>query len=85
MIIDFEGKILKINVSLNLSLGNIDGDTIFTFDTDTEVWQSCAATLHDEFWVIGGLNKKRQVIIWKVKMILENFSGDFYYIIVDQI
>ena len=63
MIIDFEGKILKINVSLNLSLGNIDDDTVFTFDADTEVWQSCAATLHDEFWVIGGLNKKRQVII----------------------
>jgi len=55
---------------LNLPLGNIDGDTVFTFDADTEVWQSCAATLNDEFWVIGGLNKKRQVIIKKVELFI---------------
>ena len=48
MVIDFEG--------------NVDDDTAFTYDDDTEVYASCAATLHGEFWVIGG-NKKRQVNI----------------------
>ena len=42
-------------------LGNIDDDTIFTYGADTEVYKSCAATLNNEFWVIGGWNKKRQV------------------------
>ena len=43
--------------------GNVDDDTVFTFEDDTEVFGSCAATLNDEFWVIGGYSKKRQVII----------------------
>ena len=36
MVIDFEG--------------NVDEDTVFTYDEDTEVYASCAATLNDEFW-----------------------------------
>ena len=35
MVIDFEG--------------NVDDDTAFTYDDDTEVYASCAATLHGEF------------------------------------
>ena len=42
-------------------LGNVDYDPEFTFDDDTEVYGSCAASLNDEFWVLGGNNKKRQV------------------------
>ena len=49
MVIDFEG--------------NVDEDNVFTYDEDTEVYASCAATFNDEFWVIGGRNQKRQVII----------------------
>ena len=48
--------------------GNIDDDTVFTYETDTEVDASCAATLHDEFWVIGGKSKKRQVIMKLLKL-----------------
>ena len=44
-------------------LGNVDDDIAFTFEKDTEVFGSCAATLNGEFWVIGGQKKKRQVII----------------------
>ena len=43
--------------------GNVDDDTLFTYDVDTEVEASCAATLNDEFWVIGGYSRKRQVCI----------------------
>ena len=43
-------------------LGNVDDDIAFTFEKDTEVFGSCAATLNGEFWVIGGQKKKRQVI-----------------------
>ena len=64
MVIDFEGRTLTIKVSLKVfSIGNVDDDTVFTIDADTEVYESCAATLNDEFWVIGGNSKKRQVII----------------------
>ena len=41
--------------------GNVDDDIEFTFDTGTAVWASCTATLHDEFWVIGGDKSRRQV------------------------
>ena len=49
---------------------------MFTFDDDTEVEYSCAATLNDEFWVIGGLNKKRQVLMKQSNIIP---LGDFLY------
>ena len=58
------------------SKGNVDDDTVFTFDDDTEVEYSCAATLNDEFWVIGGLNKKRQVLMKQSNIIP---LGDFLY------
>lgn len=44
-----------------LCLGNIDSDIIFAFDADTEVDQSCSSTFNGEHFVIGGVNKKRQV------------------------
>ena len=46
-----------------LNLGNVDDDIVFKYDVETEVEASCAATLNDEFWVIGGYYKKRQVNI----------------------
>ena len=47
---------------LTISLGNVDDDTIFTYETGTAVYRSRAATLHGEFWVFGG-SKKRQVVV----------------------
>ena len=42
--------------------GNVDEDTIFTYDSNTDVYGSCAATLNDEFCVIGSRgSEKRQV------------------------
>ena len=32
-----------------------------TYDTDTEVYGSCSASLNGENFVIGGQNNKRQV------------------------
>ena len=51
-----------------LNLGNVDDDIVFTYDVETEVEASCAATLNDEFWVIGGYYKKRQVKISFLKL-----------------
>ena len=59
---------------ITISSGNIDADTIFTYGKDTEVFASCAATLHNEFWVIGGYNKQRQVSIKLSKYISNIFS-----------
>ena len=63
MVIDFQGTNHTFNVLIdNGILGNVDDDIAFTFEKDTEVFGSCAATLNGEFWVIGGQKKKRQVI-----------------------
>ena len=39
----------------------MDDDINFTYDTNTEVYYSCAASLNDEMWVLGGSSNKRQV------------------------
>ena len=40
----------------------VDDDISFTYEADTEVEMSCAATFKDEMWVLGGSHHKRQVI-----------------------
>ena len=42
-------------------LGEVDDDINFTYETNTEVFGSCAASLNDEMWVLGGYYQKRQV------------------------
>ena len=39
----------------------VDDDIQFTFDENTEVYRSCAASWGDEMWVFGGYNQIRQV------------------------
>ena len=41
----------------------MDDDINFTYETNTEVYSSCAATLDGEMFVLGGENQKRQVNI----------------------
>jgi len=69
MVIGYNGK-LHLNITLSLvliaddsnnNLGEVDDDINFTFEDDTEVKYSCAASLNDEMWVLGGGNQKRQV------------------------
>ena len=45
----------------NNILGEVDDDINFTLEANTEVFRSCAASLNDEMWVLGGYHKKRQV------------------------
>ena len=42
------------------NLGEVDDDINFTYDINTEVEFSCAASLNDDMWVLGG-NIGRQV------------------------
>ena len=44
-------------------LADVDDDINFTFDDYTEVYYSCAASLNDQMWILGGANYKRQVDI----------------------
>ena len=68
MVIGYNGQ-SPLNVSLPLHfiwwnkiiLGEVDDDINFTYDANTEVYYSCAASLNDEMWVLGGQYKKRQV------------------------
>ena len=41
--------------------GEVDYDINFTYEDNTEIRGSCAASLHDEMWVLGSHSKKRQV------------------------
>ena len=41
--------------------GEVDNDINFTYETNTEVYASCAALLDDEMWILGGYSKKRPV------------------------
>ena len=41
----------------------VDDDLNFTYDSNTEVDGSCAASLNDEMWVIVGYYKQRQVLV----------------------
>ena len=45
----------------NIHSGEVDDDINFTYEGNTEVRGSCAASLYDEMWVFGGFYKKRQV------------------------
>ena len=45
----------------------MDNDINFTYDLNTEVYESCAATLDGEMFVLGGQNEKRQVYTKKWK------------------
>ena len=45
----------------NNILGEVDDDIDFSYEDNTEVYYSCAASLNNEMWVFGGSAKKRQV------------------------
>ena len=52
----------KILFSVAPGKPSVDALTRFTYQTGTEVFHSCAATLNNEMFVFGGRNQKRQVI-----------------------
>ena len=39
----------------------MDDDINFTYEANTQVHGSCAATLNNEMWVFGGYTQTRQV------------------------
>ena len=69
MVIGYNGK-PQLNITLSLFfiendnnniLGEVDDDINFTYEDNTQVYRSCAASLNDEMWVLGGNNQRRQV------------------------
>ena len=46
-----------------LSSGEVDDDINFAYDTNTEVYESCAAALNGKMFVLGGWNQRKQVNI----------------------
>ena len=72
MVIGYDGKsklhisdvrydFIFIECDKNNYLGNVKNDINFTYEPNTGVAFSCAASLNDEMWVFGGSSKKRQV------------------------
>ena len=86
MVIGYNGK-LHLNITLssifiandnNNILGEVDDDINFTFEDNTEVFFSCAASLNDEMWVLGGVYKRRQVNLKLLdKRVDNNYSTTF--------
>ena len=48
---------------IDLSLGNVDDDLDFDYESSTQVFASCGASLHGEMFVLGGQHHTRQVCI----------------------
>ena len=44
-------------------VGEVDDDINFAYDTNTEVYGSCAASLNGKMFVLGGWNQRKQVNI----------------------
>ena len=44
---------------IKLYLGEIDDDINFTYEADTQVYESCTASLDGEMFVLGGLNQRQ--------------------------
>ena len=62
MVIGYKGKPYPVFYLIwPYYLGEVDDEINFTFDDNTEVDRSCAATLNDEMWILGGYHKIRQV------------------------
>ena len=63
----------------NNILGEVDDDINFTYEDNTQVYRSCAASLNDEMWVLGGYTKKRQVNLKLLdkKVDINNLSTTF--------
>jgi len=94
MVIGYNGK-LHLNITLSLLfiandnnniLGEVDDDINFTFEDNTEFECSCAASLNDEMWVLGGANKKRQVyfILIDNRVDINNLSTTFRISFLDE-
>jgi len=94
MVIGYNGK-LHLNITLSLvfiaddnnnNLGEVDDDIDFTFEENTEVYESCAASLNDEMWVLGGWYKKRQVNLKLLdkKVNINNLSTTFRFFLDEQ-
>ena len=88
MVIGYNGKLhLNIHVTLSLItfiendnnniLGEVDDDINFTYEDNTQVYRSCAASLNDEMWVLGGYEKKRQVNLKLHKSLITNVPNFF--------
>ena len=67
----------------NFNLGDITENFEFTINHDTEVQQSCSAMLNGELFVIGGENKKNQVILKKYILLLIIYWECVYVPIID--
>ena len=67
MVIGLNGKsaltTMYFEIMTRLSSGDVDDDLNFAYDTNTEVWGSCAASLNGKMFVLGGWDKSKQVNI----------------------
>ena len=53
----------------------MDDDINFTYDDNTGVSGSCAASLNDEMWVLGGASYMRQV---NLKLSADTVGNDIF-------
>ena len=67
MVIGFNGKHYSFLNFESYSCGNkvnsgeVDDDLNFSYEKNTEVYESCAASLNGEMWVLGSNHLPKQV------------------------
>ena len=64
LLVDFQGilTVFKfVTDILKYFEGNVEQNLKLNFGKSTEAYGSCGATLNGQFWIIGGVNEKRQV------------------------
>ena len=54
---------MYFEIMTRLSSGDVDDDLNFAYDTNTEVYESCAAALNGKMFVLGGWSQTQQVNI----------------------
>ena len=47
--------------SVPINSGEVDDDLNFSYEKNTEVYESCAASLNGEMWVLGSNHHPKQV------------------------
>ena len=55
--------IMYFEIMTHLSSGDVDDDLNFAYETNTEVYVSCAASLNGKMFVLVGYNHRQQVNI----------------------
>ena len=81
LLVDFRGILTVFKFVTDISKylkGNVEKNLKLNFGKSTEAYWSCGATLNGQFWIIGGVNEKRQVFDLYLFIINTNLTKNIF-------